>query len=142
MASFGIPDPPRGDVIGIPASLKRKADHPMRATGKPIKRLKAGWRDVLLVCRRCSRRLDGGFGPGEEQKLAKALKGELGQQGKKKAKSRHVRVAVLEVGCFDICPKGGVVVARAGQPGHWLVVPAGTPPGEVLRALGIEGPES
>ena len=30
---------------------------------KPIKSTSTEWRDVVLVCRKCSKKLDGGFGP-------------------------------------------------------------------------------
>jgi hypothetical protein len=49
-------------------------------------------------------------------------------------------VAVVEVGCFDICPKDAAIALRAAEPGRWLVVPAGMRPADVLAALGIAAP--
>ena len=46
------------------------------------------WRDVVLVCRKCSKKLDGGFGPDGDLTLKKALrkyfnlkKGKKGRKG-------------------------------------------------------------
>lgn len=47
-----------------------------------IKQVRAEWNDVVLVCRKCSRKLDGGFGADGDQKLAKALRKAMGAKGK------------------------------------------------------------
>ena len=39
-----------------------------------LKSAKTKWRDVVLVCRKCSRKLDGGFGPDGDKTLKKALR--------------------------------------------------------------------
>lgn len=110
----------------------------MSSREKPIRPLRTDWREILLVCRKCSKRLGGGFGPDGDRKLAKVLKRELAGAGK----GRRAEVTVLEVGCFDICPKGAVVAIRAGKPGEVRLVPAGTAAGDVLAALGIAAPDS
>ena len=46
---------------------------------KAWKQVKADWRDVVLVCRKCSKKLDGGFGADGEKTLAKALRKALEQ---------------------------------------------------------------
>lgn len=101
---------------------------------KPIKRVKADWREVVLVCRKCSKKLDGGFGEDGDQKLAKALRKALGAKGK----GRKARAAVIEVDCLDVCPKGAVVAVRASAPKDWAVVPRGTPVKTVVERLGLE----
>jgi predicted metal-binding protein len=104
----------------------------------PIKRVGAGWAELVLVCRRCSKRLGGGFGPDGKQRLAKALRREIGLAAKGK-KARRQHVGVIEVGCLDVCPKGAVVAIRAAQPDRWLVIPRRTPVGEVAERLGLTG---
>lgn len=106
--------------------------------GVPVKRIRADWSDVVLVCRKCSKKLDGGFGPDGSQRLAKVLSRHAALPGEGKAKPRRRRLGVLEVGCLDICPKGGVVVIRACTPGDWLVIPAGTAVETVARILGLD----
>ncbi len=104
-----------------------------------IKEVKADWEDVVLICRKCSKRLGGGFGPGGDRKLGKALGAELNPRG---GKRRRGEIGVLEVACLDICPKGAVMALRAGRPGRLLAVPAGMTAQAVLQALGIAVPDS
>jgi hypothetical protein len=80
--------------------------------------------------------LGGGFGPDGGQRFAKALRREIGRAAKGK-KARKERVGMLEVGCFDLCPKGAVVVVRAAEPDRWLVVPRRTPMAEAMQRLGL-----
>ena len=97
----------------------------------------AAWRDVVLVCRKCSKKVDGGFGEDGDERLAKALRKTLGEAAGGKIKPRRRAVAVVEVGCLDICPKGAVVAMRAGDPGRWLLVPKGAALAEVADRLGL-----
>ncbi len=101
---------------------------------KSIKRVKADWSEVVLVCRKCSKKLDGGFGDDGDQKLAKALSKAIGAKGK----GRKARAAVIEVDCLDVCPKGAVVAVRASAPKDWAVVPRGTSIQNVIERLGLE----
>ncbi len=107
-------------------------------SGKAIKQVKANWADVVLVCRKCSKKLDGGFGKKGEETLAKGLRKTLGAKGK----GRKSALAVVEVDCLDICPKDAVVALNAGAPGDWTVVPRGTPLPDVVRRLGLAGATS
>ena len=91
------------------------------------------WQETLLLCRKCGRKLDGGFGPDGED----ALKGVLRHALRERGRRRDVRL--LEVGCFGLCPKGAVSVARGTRPGELLVVPAGTDPARLLDRL-LPGP--
>lgn len=77
------------------------------------------WRDLLLVCRKCSRKLDGGYGEKHKDTLPNAMKQVLRDQGRR----RDVRI--LEVGCLGICPKDAVTVMHGAAPGEMLVVPEG-----------------
>ena len=103
---------------------------------KPIKRVKADWSEVVLVCRKCSKKLDGGFGDDGDQKLAKALRKAIGAKGK----GRKASAAVIEVDCLDVCPKGAVVTVRASTPKAWAVVPRGASIKSVVERLGLTLP--
>jgi predicted metal-binding protein len=89
------------------------------------------WAEVVLVCRKCSKKLGGGFGPQGDKPLAKALKKRAGGKGRKAA------FGVIETGCLDICPKRGVTVVRGSTPGDWQVIEAGTPVDAVAARLGL-----
>jgi predicted metal-binding protein len=103
------------------------------SSGKSIKQVKANWTEVVLVCRKCSRKLDGGFGKKGEETLAKGLRKTLGAKGK----GRKAALAVVEVDCLDVCPKDAVVAMRAGAPEAWAVVPKGMALPEVAQRLGL-----
>ena len=106
-----------------------------------MKRVKSNWSDVILVCRKCSKKLHGGFGAEGDEKLSKLLKKEVARAADaegKHHKGRKAPLGVIEVGCLDICPKGAVVTVRAGAPREWVVVPRGTPAPVVLARLGLE----
>lgn len=106
---------------------------------RSIKRVPAGWTEVVLVCRKCSKKLGGeGFGRDGDQRLAKALRRalDLPRDGRKAA------VGIVETGCFDVCPKGAVVAVAAARPADWLVIPRGTPMDEVIERLGLKDPQN
>ena len=100
-----------------------------------------GWRETLLICRKCSKKLDGGFGAAGDLPLRAALRAVLRQTGQRRS------VGVLETGCFGLCPKRAVTVARSRSPGEFLVIGAGAdaalllqggPSEELVGATGIE----
>ncbi len=101
-----------------------------------FKRARASWTDVVLVCRKCSKKLDGGFGPKEDKRLSKVLRKALNG----KAKGRDAQIGVIEVGCFDVCPKNAVTTVRAGAPGDWVIVPKGASIDSVVARLGVAAP--
>jgi predicted metal-binding protein len=104
-------------------------------SGKPIKRVRADWDEIVLVCRKCSKKLGGGFGKHGDQSLAKGLRKLLGAP----SNGRKAGLAVIEVDCLDVCPKGAVVALRAAAPGDWAIVPKGAAlPGVAIR-LGLLG---
>jgi predicted metal-binding protein len=102
---------------------------------KPFKRARSDWTEVVLVCRKCAKKLDGGFGEDGDETLAKALRKSVKASGG--GKGRKASVAVIEVGCFDICPKNAVVAVRASNPGDWVVVPRGASTQAVTARLGL-----
>jgi len=105
---------------------------------KPFKRVRSDWTEVILVCRKCSKKLDGGFGEDGDEKLAKVLRKAVKAQGG--GKGRKARVGVIEVGCFGICPKNAVVAVRASNPGDWVVAPRGASTQALTARLGLDGP--
>ena len=99
-----------------------------------IKTAKTRWRDVVLVCRKCSKKLDGGgFGPDGDRSLRKALRKDLNA-----GKGRKADLAVIETGCFDVCPKNAVVAFNAARPEALLIVPRGADLREVKARLGLD----
>ena len=99
---------------------------------KPFKRARADWTEVVLICRKCSKKLDGGFGDHGDQRLAKVLRKRGGGKGRKAS------LGVIEVDCLDICPKNAVVAVKASSPGDWVVVPRGATTAAVMERLGLE----
>lgn len=82
-------------------------------------KVRANWSHAVLVCKKCSKKLEKkgrGFGP-DDKRLSAALKRELGA-----GKGRKAQVGVIEVPCFDICPKGAVVVVDSRHPQEWRLV--------------------
>jgi len=98
-----------------------------------IKIAKTQWRDVVLVCRKCSKKLDGGFGPDADRSLKKALRKYL-----KAGKGKEAELTVKETDCFDVCPKNAVVAVNAARPKALLIVPAGADQFEVRARLGLD----
>jgi predicted metal-binding protein len=96
---------------------------------KPITTEPTSWTQVILVCKKCSKKLDGGFGPEGDQTLPRALKTGLRQTQLRRA------VRVIETKCLGVCPKNAVTVLPASTPGTLLTVPVGTPVGDLLARL-------
>ena len=100
-----------------------------------IKTSKTKWRDVVLVCKKCQKKLDGGFGPHGDKSLKKALKKYL-KPGD--GKGRKAELAVIETACFDVCPKNAVVCVNAAEPKALLIVPVGADLFEVKARLRLD----
>lgn len=99
-----------------------------------LKTAQTRWRDVVLVCRKCSKKLDGGgFGPDGDKSLKKALRKYL-----KAGKGRKADLVVKEADCFDVCPKKAVVAVNAANPKALLIVPVGADLFEVKARLGLD----
>ena len=104
-------------------------DAPTSITTRPTH-----WRETLLICKKCSKKVKGGFGPKSRTRLKKALAEKLALK-----KGRHAAVGLIEVGCFDLCPKRAVTVAKGSEPGKFYVVPRGAPLDEIIAKLGLGG---
>lgn len=83
----------------------------------------------MLLCGKCARGLDGGYGRDGDETLRAALRAALKKAG------RHKEVHIIETRCLGVCPKGAVTVLNAHAPGRILTIPAGTPIAEVLALL-------
>lgn len=92
--------------------------------------VRSDWRGAVLVCRKCSKKLGGGFGSKGKTSLAKALRKAMGG-----GKGRKAKMGVIEVGCLDICPKGAVTMIDTHHPDQWLIVRAGTPVEDVAATI-------
>ncbi|MFM9829569.1 MAG: (2Fe-2S) ferredoxin domain-containing protein [Sphingomonas sp.] len=99
-------------------------------------RTTARWTTAIMVCAKCSKRLDGGFGNKGKHSLAKALRRHLGIK-----RFRKSLVGVVEVKCLGVCPRGSVTVVDAGQPDQWRLIPAGTDMADVAACLGLSPAE-
>jgi len=91
------------------------------------------WRETLLICKKCSKKVKGGFGPKSKTRLKKALAEKLALR-----KGRHASVGLIEVGCFDLCPKRAVTVARGTEPGKFYVVPRGAPLDDIIARFELD----
>lgn len=99
-----------------------------------MKTVRSNWSDAILVCAKCSKKLDGGFGPKGKTLLGKALRKHL-----RLKKGRKAEAGIVEVKCLGICPRGAVTVVNGAQSREWLLVPEGADLADVARDLGLSG---
>jgi predicted metal-binding protein len=98
-----------------------------------MKTTSARWDAAILVCRKCSKKMGGGFGEKGKTPLAKALHARAGG-----GKGRKASLGVVEIGCQKVCPKNAVVAINGARPKDWLIVPKGAALDEVVERLGLE----
>ena len=91
----------------------------------------APWQDIVVLCRKCGGKLDGGFGDQGRDDLRSVLRDGLRDAGRK----RDFRI--VETGCLGICPKGGVAALRGSEPDRILIVPQGQAAGGLLETFGV-----
>lgn len=96
--------------------------------------VRSNWEATLLVCRKCSKRLGGGFGPKRKTPLAKALRKTIGA-----GKGRKARIGVVEVKCLGVCPRHAVTMVDTRNPREWLLVKPGSDVREVINSLSPSG---
>lgn len=94
--------------------------------------VRSNWANTVLVCGKCSKKLDGGFGPRHKQSLGKALRKHLHLK-----KGRKAAAGVLDVKCLGVCPRNAVTVVNGAVSREWLIVPAGADLDDVARATGL-----
>jgi predicted metal-binding protein len=95
-------------------------------------RVRSNWSNAVLVCAKCSKKLDGGFGPKGKAPLAKALRKHLGLK-----KGRKAAGGIVEVKCLGVCPRGAVTVVNGAAAREWLLVPEGADLDAVAEELGL-----
>jgi predicted metal-binding protein len=94
--------------------------------------IRSNWSNAVLVCAKCSKKLDGGFGPKGRTPLAKALRKQLGLK-----KGRKSAAGIVEVKCLGICPRGAVTVVNGAASREWLLVREGADLDVVAGELGL-----
>jgi hypothetical protein len=87
------------------------------------------WRTVILLCGKCARKMDGGYGFKGKDTLRTVLRDALHAAGRR----RDVRI--IETRCLGICPKKAVTALNAGHPDRILTIPKDTAPDEVIAQL-------
>ena len=97
-----------------------------------MKTVRSDWSSTLLVCKKCSKKLDGGFGPKGRTPLAQALRKHLGLK-----RGRKGRAGIVDVKCLGVCPRGAVTVVDGAMPGEWMLVRAGADLDQVVDGLGL-----
>ncbi len=97
-----------------------------------VKAHRSKWRESVLVCRKCSKKLRGGFGRKGKRTLPGMLKEVYGD-----AKGRRAEIGIVEVPCFKLCPKRAVSVALGSKPGVLFEVREGTAVEDILEALDL-----
>ena len=95
--------------------------------------LESRWSGAILVCSKCSKKLDGGFGRKGRTSLGKALRKRFGLK-----KGRKSPVGLIEVKCLGVCPKNAVTLIDTSRPDTWRLVPAGADIEAIGRDLGLE----
>lgn len=98
----------------------------------PIRTISTRSETLVAICRKCSKKLGGGFGDGGKQSLAKALKHDLDLP-----KWKRSPVRLVETGCMKLCPKGAVAVATSRDARLVHIIPGGTPVVEVAAHLDL-----
>ena len=87
------------------------------------------WRTILLLCGKCARKMDGGYGPKGDDTLRSALRTELSDRGLRR------QVRIIETRCVGVCPKRAVTALNAAKPDKLLTVPRKTHPADALALL-------
>jgi predicted metal-binding protein len=85
-----------------------------------VRTVASGWQGAVLLCRKCGKKMGGGFGAGGKKNLAKLLRKALGT-----SKGRKGGFGVVEVGCLGVCPRDAVTLVDTAHPDRWRIVPRG-----------------
>lgn len=100
-----------------------------------LRTVRANWAEAVLVCAKCSKKLDGGFGDKGRTPLAKALRKHLHLK-----KGRKAEAGIVDVKCLGICPRGAVTVVNGARSREWMLVPEGADLDAVVAELGLGEP--
>jgi predicted metal-binding protein len=87
-------------------------NHQQAASQELLRSYRGPWKgQLLLVCRKCEKKLKGKKKESGLGKLKRALKERTPSDGS------GIRFHVIGVSCLDVCPKGGVTVCTQKQMG-------------------------
>jgi predicted metal-binding protein len=116
-------------------SSPRMAQDPSAEAASPARLARAPFRQAVLVCGKCARKLGGGFGAGRAHPLRKVLKRAWKDEG------RAGKLRVVETRCLGLCPKRRQVVATAAalKAGRLWVVEPGEDAAAVLARVAPVG---
>src|SRR6516165_2151312 len=95
-----------------------------------MKSYRTNWTNILLLCGKCARKMDGGYGEDGGDTLRSVMKTALKEAGLKR------QTRLIETKCMGLCPKNAVIAVNASHPGRMLVIPKGTEANVVLARLG------
>lgn len=98
------------------------ADSPIRSHSDP-------WTTIVLLCGKCARKMNGGYGPKQKEPLKDVLRQELRDRGLRR------RVRLVETRCLGVCPKKATTVIAASRPGEVFVVAKGSAARDVLDQI-------
>jgi predicted metal-binding protein len=87
------------------------------------------WKTVILLCGKCSRKMDGGYGSKGKDTLRTVLRDALSVKGRR----RDVRI--IETKCMGVCPRKAVTALNARRPGRILTIPKGIATDEAMAQL-------
>lgn len=97
-----------------------------------VQRVQSEWRNTILICRKCSKKLGGGFGPNSKKPLTKALIKHLSLK-----KGRKASAGIVETGCLGVCPKNAVTVVNGSTSREWLLVRPGADLDDLAQQLNL-----
>lgn len=97
-----------------------------------VRQHRSKWRESVLICRKCSKKLRGGFGKKGKRSLRGLLQDVYGD-----AKGRRAELGIVEVPCFKLCPKRAVSVALGSKPGVLFEIGEGAAVEDVIEALDL-----
>ncbi|UAJ11371.1 (2Fe-2S) ferredoxin domain-containing protein [Polymorphobacter megasporae] len=87
---------------------------------------------LVAICKKCGKKVGGGFGEDGSKSLAKALVKTLGLP-----KWKRSPIRIVETGCMKLCPRRAVAVTTSRDAGLVYVVPQDTPVIDVAVQLGL-----
>ncbi len=87
---------------------------------------------LVAICKKCGKKVGGGFGDGGKKSLAKALVRHLDLP-----KWKRSPIRIVETGCMKLCPRRAVAVTTSNNPGLVYVVPEETPVIDIATQLGL-----
>ena len=95
----------------------------------PIVTRSTQWKSVILLCGKCARKMDGGYGPKAKETLRAVLRDAF------RANGHHREFRIIETRCMGICPNKAVTALNASRPDRILTIPRYTAAEEAMARL-------